>query len=338
MSSFGALAAANLAGKARANIFSNPSEIRPYGADCLQDTDPKLFKISMLDQMRAKGLRRPSTYEPFPAQGWATPGTDFDDNSVYGETADTPALKLTRDYLNVIFPDQPPCTELITSRSIMAWRTVIATHETIHPVAAQPLHGALSINDDLFNSINKISGRDPETYLKELADSNDQEKNTDALLVAEMTLAQVPELTADAGMALYLLSNYGDRDGTLSFLDEIIKVREATYQDIPHDTAPSLRAAISAFLQNPVHGLTIWDAPHWAGQIIKDQPEYAKSIDDIAVDIRDKIATGNALLRRGVAAREAYEGSESDGKNREAAEQPILDARKSVCPQMPAPK
>jgi hypothetical protein len=342
LSSISTLLATSGASKACAEIprFSQASSSKPYAASSLEQTDTKLFRISMLDQMRAAGIHLPTKYVPFQTQDKGNSWTDPVHNIVLGEPAKSATLDLMREYFNQDFADQPACQTLVLSKPYLAWRVFAALHETTHHVAFNCVTGGLDLNDHVFNAINRTSGQKAEKYVKKLeAIKNKSPSANEAFLktaldpkqsvyvVALVSCRQIPERVADASAALYILSNYGATSANHAFLRNILDLRKACFEDIVHDTASSLESALDVFSKRSIHGLSIVQTTLWATETVRRQPEYAKSIAAIATDIRNQFVIKQGLLTRW--RHSVYVGPEAN--TRQTVAHSIVDARNRAC-------
>jgi uncharacterized iron-regulated protein len=208
----------------------------------------------------------------------------------------------------------------------------------------------------VFNAVNGIAGQKAESYAKMLGARADQmvpasgfqtlaavkkqwrsddqpflravhDPRFSSFVVAQVTFPQIRERIADASAALYILSNYGDTPETRAFLREVIDLRSAYFEDVIHDTASSLQGALDAFSNHPAKELSIVKTTAKAAEIIKSQPEFTRSIEDIATDIRNKFTAKEGLITRWHRPYLFRPGAES----RQTIARSITNARNRAC-------
>ena len=230
---------------------------RPYGAAHIADTDLEQFKNSMLEQLRQAGIPLPDKYDIFPQKRDGAPETVAVEgvNSVKGESLENPVFAELLSTLQVEFKDHRACSSPAFLPASPEWRIFAAIHETVHHVDFNwNGKGGEYLHVGILKDINETDGQDLISYNKSIYNeitktypdaSNDlmiellKQDNplADKALVSFIMGGQIKERIADAGAALYILSNYGDTAQNRKFLDNMVDIRTAHHADIVHDSS-----------------------------------------------------------------------------------------------------
>lgn len=328
--------------------------LTPYGAERLSNTDLHKLTDSLRQQLIAAGQNIPDIFTPFPKKSHGDPVMTLGANgtqpvAVIGETEKKPYLEQIHPDFDRLFAGQQPCSLLTLLDKFTAWRVFVGLHEVAHDVAIQSQKDGANLNMYVFNNINKVPVADTATYLATLQEFP-SEKASERTLVAEATVANVPERLADTAAALYILSNYRDIEDSKAFLRDIMDFRTSYYlggntASVNHpqewiiswnrgNTASSIQAAIDAYQVSPRQGMSIIEATQMAASVIVNQPEFKKSIHEMAVDITDKMsakavlwfgihneAFNEVIVKNSAARRDAIQRAMAD----------IVDARNRAC-------
>ena len=245
-----------------------------YGAAHIADTDPAALTQSISAQLIQAGLNVPKM-NLFPAsalkgQGWMAPGLPA---SITGFSADNRFYQAVGGDLSVgFYRGQPACAvDELQRQNAKVDLVEIALHEVTHYVSYR--------------------FRFDETVSR-LASADASEGAVDR--------ANVRERIADAGAALYLLSNFSDRAEIDAELQARADVLKARVFDPGHDTLSSIFAARDAFDAAPRHGLSIVETTRWAAAIVARQPAQA-------LDVRP-LASGEVRYREALDARGRFCG------------------------------
>ena len=285
-----------------------PMDVLPYGVQTLEDTDPEKLKASLLKQITDAGLPKPDVMELYPAEGWKDP-TGYADRNPNGYTNKRGIVgntdrNFSRDIISSLndgFPNQPKCGSHAFVTGDNAYNTYDALHETTHYIAYNMVdaNGA-DLNWYVFSAVNAISPpQKPYEYASALTTQwvHSKDMNTFIkVIVATNTYIQLYERLADAGAVLYSLSNYYDTAAIKTYYNGIVNLTDAmSFSDRVHDTSSSINAALAAFDMSPRKGMSIVETTKWAAQIIRDQPEFNRSLYEIAGDYLKQQAADNTI-------------------------------------------
>jgi hypothetical protein len=326
----------------------------PYAAARLEDTDPVLFRISILQQMQTAGMPVPAQFVPFQESLTRAPGMDPQLDSVFGEAPTSTTLDGIRFSLDFFFA-RPPCNILALSEPLMAWRVFAALHETAHYIAFHTREKGLDLDERIFCTIYGIEQQKIGAYLTTLKQTanriiptgythplgtlekslppyellqiimNDQRLND--FLTAQILFPQLRERLADTAAALYILSNYVDTQENRKFLREVIDLRTAYYQDITHNTGSSISRALDIFTELPTNKMSIVEATSRAAYIIERQPEFTQGREKLTSNIRREELMSLPRPGFGMPPR----SSELTTDDQAATVQAIMNARERAC-------
>ncbi len=334
---------------------------KPYGADRLENTDHKQLAESIKDQLLNAGLPLPAdTYQPFPDKTWKAfslplplRNTDVtgtwrmfppfildmlepfrgkikdeyaNSKEIVGTSFQNRDLEEDTQCFNQYFKNQPPCSLQVHQE---AWAVDTALHETVHYIASNIIFDGVSLHDVAYSIVNKVSpGQNRDSYIASLQEflkkHPKSQVQVDKLVLAQATYRQIRERIADAGAALYALSNYTDTTAIVDYFEKLANYRMADFTNSDHRTSSSIRAALKTFSEIPRQGLTIVEAALWAANIVVAQPEFQRNLGEMANDARNwDRAKDKFLKNKG----EFVWDKEDDSEILRA----IMDSRNAVC-------
>ncbi|MDX2027726.1 MAG: hypothetical protein SFW62_03720 [Alphaproteobacteria bacterium] len=307
----------------------------------------------------------PELYIPFPQEQIKNacrhgPSPCRDGNIIIGESVKDPLIDSVSTNFTMSFNGRPLCETMAVSKPLMAWRVFSALHETLHYISDNVRINDMNLNEYVFTAVNRTNNETQDLYLTaqvdflrdlllqgRIRDDVDlfmiileegiphEADDLDKFTVANATAIQIPESIADVGAALYILANYESRSDNIGYSRKIADFRTAYYVDGNHNTGPSLQAGLQAFSSYPVKNLSIVDAAIWAAEIIRRQPEFTKSIQEMADEVRDRFRAGIRIAAGDEMAQEALGANYKETPKQQKIIDEVWDARGRACVSKP---
>jgi hypothetical protein len=323
----------------------DPASFRPYGADRLGNTDASQMTQSLWEQIKRARLPLPYNGHYSFLEEQLFPDTQ---EHTQGLTSSKSIKGISPEFLNErelpafkkAFENENsslgpfPCQSLALGEEPSAYRAFAALHETSHYIAAHLLASDKSdLNDLLFNSLFGSNGNryqtvmaDHKAFLRAAKNHRMPQKERlrfESVFIRDFVASdQAPERLGDASAVLYALSNFGDTQDTLRFIEKVKGLRDA---EAPfgigyiHDTGSSIDAAIGAFRKSPRQGLTLDQTSVWAVKIISQQPDLRLPLEEQVRDFSSRYRNLREIMNQSYAGKRKLPlrkpGSPSEERN-----------------------